>query len=288
MRRFPWAILLALLLGFALGLAYSWVLSPLRVVDAEPVALRADFKDSYRVAIAAAFAANGNLPRAQARLSLLKDSHPIEALNAQAQRLLANDDSSQQADQIAALALALDQGVAVRSPTPLAATKVADNVKLTSTATFAPPPPDMPIILTGSPVPGTAEAPATEPASAHRATQTAIPTKGAPFRLSGQEEVCDANLPDGLLQIMVLSSRRKQMSGVKIVITWDGGEEQFYTGLKPELGNGYADYIMIPNVTYTVQLAVGSDVATGVSAPSCETSSGETFLGGIKLTFQQP
>ena len=78
------------------------------------------------------------------------------------------------------------------------------------------------------------------------------------------------------------------MSGVKIVITWDGGEEQFFTGLKPELGNGYADYIMTSDVTYTVQLAAGSDVATNVTAPSCQASSGETFLGGIKLTYQQP
>jgi hypothetical protein len=288
MRRFPWGVLVALLVGFGLGLAYAWVISPLRVVDAEPVALRADFKDSYRAAIAAAFAANSNLPRAEARLALLKDSHPIEALNSQAQRMLANGESSQQADQIAALALALDQGVVASSPTASPAAKEASSINLTSTPTFPPPPPDIPIILTGSPVPVTSEAQSTEPASAPRPTQTAIPTRGAPFRLSGQEEVCDANLPDGLLQIMVLSSNRRQMSGVKIILTWEGGEEQFFTGLKPEIGNGYADYIMTPNVNYTVQLAVGSDVATGVRAPSCESSGGETFLGGIKLTFQQP
>jgi hypothetical protein len=288
MRHFPWGILVALLVGLGLGLAYAWVISPLRVVDAEPVALRADFKDSYRAAIAAAFAANSNLPRAEARLALLKDSHPIEALNSQAQRMLANGESSQQADQIAALALALDQGVVASSPTSSPATKEASSINLTSTATFPPPPPDIPIILTGSPVPVTSEAQSTEPASAPRPTQTAIPTRGAPFRLSGQEEVCDANLPDGLLQIMVLSSNRRQMSGVKIILTWESGEEQFFTGLKPEIGNGYADYIMTPNVIYTVQLAVGSDVATGVRAPNCETSGGETFLGGIKLTFQQP
>jgi hypothetical protein len=78
------------------------------------------------------------------------------------------------------------------------------------------------------------------------------------------------------------------MPGIKIVITWDGGEEGFFTGLKPELGDGYADYLMTPNITYTVQLASGSDVATGVSAPTCQASDGGTFLGGIKLTFQRP
>jgi len=75
---------------------------------------------------------------------------------------------------------------------------------------------------------------------------------------------------------------------VEIDITWDGGKEAFFTGLKPELGNGYADYSMAPAITYSVQLARGSDVALGITAPTCQSSAGETFLGGIKLTFQQP
>ena len=89
MKRIPWDILLALLAGLGLGLVYSWAISPPRIVDAQPAALRADFKDQYRSVIAAAYAATGNLPRAQARLSLLGDPDPIEALNAQAQRMLA-------------------------------------------------------------------------------------------------------------------------------------------------------------------------------------------------------
>ena len=289
MRRIPWDILFALLAGFGLGLAYSWVISPLRVVDTNPNALRADFKDSYRAAIAAAYAATGNLPRSQARLSLLKDPNPVEALNAQAQRMLANGDSAQQADQVAALALVLESGEgALDSPAPVPATKTVSNSKLTSTATFPPPPPDVPILLTETQVPPTAEFQLTPVVSTPRPTRTAVPTPGAPFRLSGQENVCDDNLPDGLLQVIVLSSNRRQMPGMKILITWEGGEEQFFTGLKPELGNGYADYLMTPNSTYTVQLAVGSDIATDISTPTCQTSSGETFFGGLKLTFQKP
>ena len=65
-------------------------------------------------------------------------------------------------------------------------------------------------------------------------------------------------------------------------------EDQFFTGLKPEVGNGYADFVMSPNVTYTLRLAAGSDIADGLIAPTCQTPSGEAFLGGIKLTFQQP
>ena len=89
MRRIPWDIILALLAGLGLGLVYAWMIAPLRVTASDPLTLRADFKESYRSAIAAAYAATGNLPRAQARLSLLKDPDPIEALNAQAQRMMA-------------------------------------------------------------------------------------------------------------------------------------------------------------------------------------------------------
>jgi hypothetical protein len=106
--------------------------------------------------------------------------------------------------------------------------------------------------------------------------------------LAGQETLCDANLPEGLLQVLVLSRSRRQLSGVEIVITWEGGKEQFFTGLKPELGNGYADYLMTPDTAYTVQLARGSDVALGILAPICQGTNGESFLGSIKLTFQQP
>lgn len=285
MRRIPWGIFLALLVGFGAGLVYAWVISPLRVTDAAPVALRPDFKDSYRAAIAAAYAATGNLPRAQARLALLQDTDSVEALNAQAQRMLAEGDSPAQADQVAALALALGEGAAA-IPTSVPATEAVRIENETSTATIPPPPPDVPIVLTETITPIVTES--SPIVSTPRPTRTAVPTLGAPFALTGQENVCDPNLPDGLLQVVVLSSNRRQMPGMKILITWEGGEEQFFTGLKPELGDGYADYLMTPDIRYTVQLAVGSDVATGITTTSCQTPSGESFAGGIKLTFQQP
>ena len=131
----------------------------------------------------------------------------------------------------------------------------------------------------------------TQPAvleSTPRATPTPTSTPGKPFTLTGQENLCDPNLPNGLLQVLVLNRSRRQLPGVEIVISWNGGKEQFFTGLKPELGNGYADYLMTPDTTYTVQLARGSDVALGITAPTCQSPDGATFLGSIKLTFQQP
>jgi hypothetical protein len=291
MKRVPWDIGLALLAGLGLGLVYAWMISPPHVVDAQPALLRADFKDEYRSGIAAAYEATGNLPRARARLALLGDPDPIEALNAQAQRMLASGASGQQvgrADQVAALALALDDE---HANAPVVTPVIEITQSSEDTPAVVPPEATLSEVPTlGIETPEIVELQPTVTIGAPtpRPTRTSIPTAGAPFTLTGQESVCDSNLPDGLLQILVLSSRRRQLAGVEIVITWDGGKEQFFTGLKPELGNGYADYILTPDITYTVQLARGSNVALGIIAPTCQTASGENFLGGIKLTFQQP
>ena len=289
MRRIPFDILLTLLIGLGLGLAYAWLISPLRVVDADPIALRADFKDNYRAAIAAAYAATGNLPRAKARLSLLGDSNSTDTLNSQAQRLLASGESAQ-ADQLAALALALEHGTlpAITS-TSTSINSLANNTA--SAPTLPPPPPDIPLQFTKTPqsietqnfdTPSAVNTPTPRP------THTLVPTAGAPFALITQDTLCDTNLPDGLLQVFVFNSKHRQVSGAKIIVNWDGGEEQFFTGLKPEIGNGYADFSMSPNLTYTVRLAAGSDIATGLTAPACQTPTGEAFFGSLKLTFQQP
>lgn len=291
MRRIPFDIIITLLLGLGLGLAYSWIFSPLHVVDASPIALRADFKDAYRSAIAASYGATNNLARAQARLALLGDSNSLDALNSQAQRLIASGEFAQ-ADQVVALAIALENGTTVVAvPT---VTSTADNtvaVVKEVTATLPPPPPDLPFQFTETPQSTDPQIIETQPVintATPRPTRTLIPTVGAPFTLIAQDTVCDATLPDGLLQVLVFNSNRRQIAGAKIIITWNSGEEQFFTGLKPEISHGYADYTMSPNIAYTVRLASGSDIASELTAPTCQTPSGETFIGGIKLTFQQP
>jgi len=289
MKRFPFDILISLLLGLGLGLAYAWAISPLRVEDADPIALRTDFKDAYRSAIAASYAATGNLPRAEARLALLGDANSLDTLNSQAQRLIASGEFAQ-ADLVVALAIALEDGTTLVAA-PTSTTDNATVIVKESTATLPPPPPDLPFQFTETPQPidtQIIETPAVVNMATPRPTRTLIPTVGAPFALTGQDTVCDATLPDGLLQVLIFNSSRRQIAGARIIITWANGEEQFFTGLKPEIGNGYADYSMSPNTSYTVRLASGSDIASELTAPTCQTPSGETFLGGIKLTFQQP
>ena len=294
MRRFPWEVVITLLAGVGLGLAYAWLIFPLGVTDSSPTALRTDFKDQFRSAIAASFNATGNLPRTEARLALLGDADAVEALNSQAQRMIASGEFTQ-ADQLAALAMALENESAV-AVLPTDTADSAEPAELEPSTTFSAPSNETPFLSTETPE--VVDTPILETQTIDtqavvlnptpRPTRTPIPTLGTPFSLIAQDTVCDTAFPDGLLQVVVFSSNRRQVTGAKIIITWESGEDQFFTGLKPEVGNGYADFVMSPNVTYTLRLAVGSDVAEGLIAPTCQTPSGETFLGGLKLTFQQP
>lgn len=292
MRRIPWSVLFLLLIGVGVGLAYAWTISPRSITDASPRALRSDFKDQYRSLVAASYAATGNLPRAQARLSVLGDPDSIDALNAQAQRMRASGQTFERADQVAALASSLEEA-AMGAPVSTPTLEVLIDAGNTFTPTSSPQLTDEPILETEIPelveTQSTIFATLPEPSeAAPRPTPTFTPEPGEPFALAGQETLCDTNLAEGLLQVLVLNRSRRQLAGIEIVITWDGGKEQFFTGLKPEIGNGYADYLMTPGTTYTVQLERGSDVALGITAPTCQSPSGENFFGSIKLTFQQP
>jgi hypothetical protein len=218
----------------------------------------------------------------------LGDANSVEALNGEAQRMQANGQSFERADQVAALALALDESTSGASGAPATTptVQIASQPEDILTATSPPPAVETPLEVMETPQNIATQAVVIE--STPRPTSTVTPLPGKPFALTGQETICDSNLPAGLLQVMVLNSNRRQIAGVEIDITWDGGKEGFFTGLKPELGNGYADYTMTPDITYSIQLARGSDVALGLTAPTCQSSDGEAFLGGIKLTFQQP
>jgi len=85
-----------------------------------------------------------------------------------------------------------------------------------------------------------------------------------------------------------MNSRRDQVAGVQIVVTWDRGEDNFFTGFKPEVGGGYADFIMEANTVYSIRVVDGGSFVPNISAPTCTDDNGGSYLGGLALTFQQP
>lgn len=284
-------IILAVLAGFGLGLAYSWLISPVTYVDANPSLLRADFKDQYRIVIAASYAANQDLTRARARLDLLGDSDPIAELSAQAQRMLAAGEPFDKVRPLARLATDLQQGF-VSEPftsTPLPTFNTPSAQETTSTATpepgtieeptFTPPPT---VFFEQTPL-----TPSILETVTPRPTFTPTSGPGAPFALVAQETICDPGMA-AVMQFILMDARRNQVPGVEIIVTWNQGDDRFFTGFKPELGNGYADFIMQADTVYNIRIVTGGAFVADVRAPVCADPNGAEFTGGVLLTFQQP
>jgi hypothetical protein len=118
-----WIILAGLAcvaVGAAAGLAYAWLISPVRFRDTAPLSLAPGHKDAYRLLVAASYEATGDLERARRRLALLADPDPARPLAAQAQRIVAAGGLSVEARQLALLAAALGPETQPGSPAPAA------------------------------------------------------------------------------------------------------------------------------------------------------------------------
>ena len=284
-------LILAALVGLGLGLVYSWVISPVTYVDASPAILRADFKDQYRIVIAKSYTSTHDLARARSRLELLGDPDPAGELSALAQRLLADGETFESTRPLAQLATDLKQGFAsVPSvQTPFTSLPQIPEIDFTE-------PPveetEEPVAETSAPTQPFFEqtplAPVT-PAetSTPRPTFTPLPGPGAPFSLVGQDTVCDPSLEPGLMQFQLMDSRRNPIPGIEIIVTWNQGEDRSFTGFKPELGKGYADFIMQADTVYNIRIVNGGAFVQNLSAPTCTDPNGLDYLGGLMLVFQQ-
>jgi hypothetical protein len=276
-------LLLALIAGIALGLVYAWLIAPVEYVDASPAMLRSDFRDRYRAVIAASYAASGDLDRARARLNLLGEADVAGALNGQAQQMLAAGEPIERVQQVAQLGADIGPAGPPPTSTPQAATEtLAPTVTLPSSAAGTPGPEDA---TRTAPVP---VIPIAVHTSTPRPTYTPTLTPGAPFALLEQEQICDSDSRVPMLQVMVLNAGGVQVPGAEVIVTWADGEDHFFTGFKPERGHGFADFLMVPGTLYTARVSAGGLPVSDLAAPACVAPSGESYDGGLRLTFQQP
>ena len=296
--RGHWYLLTGLIIGAILGILVAWVIVPVQYSNIEtfPSSLRADFKDEYRYMIAASYAVTGNLGRARARLGLLKDQDPIQALGDQSQRMLTNNIAPDVVRRITDLSQAIQQVPIPTTSLQERATSLSSlpsptSVEESPTSDASAPTPTDEIFQTDTETPDQESTPTLEVATvstaAPRLTYTPTPTPGPPFNRDEFKTFCEPSQP-GLLQIFLKDSNDQPEAGVELVITWTGGEEHFFSGLKPELGNGYADFIMSPDVEYALSLSNGSTRVTGIIAPACTSEDGNSYPGGIRLEFKRP
>jgi hypothetical protein len=64
-------LLIALVIGIALGLIYGWVIAPVEFIDTTPETLRADYRADYILMIAEAYHADNDTGLAARRLAII-------------------------------------------------------------------------------------------------------------------------------------------------------------------------------------------------------------------------
>ena len=298
--RGHWYLLTGFVIGIVLGLVYAWLIVPRERQDTSPASLQAEFKDQYRAMIASAFVATGNLPRAEARLALLADDDVIQVLAAQAQRTLGEGKSPLEAQALGLLAVALGEGESNLIPSPLPSTTPTQNLE----STLESPTPANPVPAETTPLPTATSGeqnPSLTPsgqdsqvANAGPTTATPLPTRtptatpGAPFVLQSNTFLCEPDVPNPLIQVVAQDTSGEPLPGQEITVTWDAGEDFFFTGLKPEIDPGYADFLMEPGIVYEVHMAAGGQSVPDITPAECETETGSRYWGSWQLIFSRP
>jgi len=280
-KRGPFYLLTGLIIGAVVGVLATRLLLPVHYTDTEPSTLRTDQREVYRNLVSRAYLAEADVNRARSRLNLLKDTAMVEELIAQAQNALASTDQQANARAMALLAAALSKTGIQVTPLPGVVTPLV-MTEATSTPGA--------VVKTITPTAAASQTAITStPANTAslRATATPQPTQGSPYQMVSKEDVC---LPGAapLMRIHVQDSQGNPVMGVKIEITLvNSAPAYFFTGLYPEIDNGYADYLMISNTLYSLRVGEGGQLVTGLQAPVC-TADGSSYTGGLKLVFKQP
>lgn len=278
--RGHWYLITALVLGVGFGLLISWVIAPVSLEDTQPKNLHADYKDLYRSLIARAFQANKNLQRAEARLSLLGDENPAQALAAQAQRNLAEEGDQEMARILVNLSAALQ-----RTPSP-------ETTPSPPTQTLTP---ETKTADNSTPSPGSSNQTGTPEGPDANGTQTEIPsptptaTDAPPFVKEDEGKLCDPALTTPLIQVFATNADGEGIPGVEIRISWSPDrQETFFTGLKPEVDQGYADFEADMGVTYTIEMPGSGLVFPEVVIPECTSDDGDPYPGSYQIYITHP
>jgi hypothetical protein len=268
------------------------VISPVEYVDAPPYALRADFKDEYRALVAAAYLYSNDLLRAEDRLAQLKDDETAQTVAMQAQRALAEGHPEGEVRALGILAMALGDGV-VPVASSVVSTQTMINTPTASASTLTPiikQPPATPDISQQATPTQTSTKPAPQSTNTLEPTSTATstPAQEAAFLLQETKLLCNLDQTQPMIQVEIQDATGEPVPSIELIVTWDGGEDHFFTGLKPELSLGYADFLMTPGVVYSLRLEDGGPTVNDLTAAECLSEDGSRFWGSWMLTFIQP
>ena len=299
-QEFPLYLLTGLILGIVLGLVYAWRLSPVEVIDTVPASMSEEHKDEFRLLTANAFMTNGDPHRAMARLALLEDASMISSVEDQTQRLLSIgeniDDTRAMATMLEAIEVFGNVAMVNELPTSESALATEDEYGAyeetenapQATAELTSSSPEV-VVTENLPtqIPATPIVPTNQPTATKVPTITPSPTAVPAYSLQSFEMVCDATIDTPLIQVIIQKPTGEQVPGVPIMVIWDEGDNVFYTGLKPSIGLGYADYEMTPGVSYDLHLVEGGEGVVNLTPQTCEKNDGSSYWSGWMVIFRK-
>ena len=86
--------------------------------------------------------------------------------------------------------------------------------------------------------------------------------------MAGLGAHCNAAQP-ATLAVYVQERDGRGIAGMALRVRWRGGEDRFYSGLKPERGAGYADFTMEQGRRYVIDMPGLSDASPEFETGSC-------------------
>jgi len=260
MRRVALALLAGTaIVGLALGLAYTWAIEPIQTYETSPDALRDEDKLVYLAMIGDLYAIDQDLDLAKERLATLDIKADGQVLAALIEQHLDAGGRPQDMRNLARLAEALGASGGVL-------------------LVFAVPPTPSPEATATAPAqPGVSPAPPPSVTPAPR------------FQLIEQTALCAAAGEPGRILVQAWDAAGNGIAGIEVIVSWDTGQDRFFTGLRPEQGPGYADFEMAPEIEYEVtlsgfQVEVGKGLSQDLAPGLCPTT---TVALDWRVIFQQ-
>ena len=294
-------VVVGVVVGLCLGLFITWQAWPVEYYDTDPVDLRREHKDDYVVMIAAAYAQNDDLESATFRLEQLGFEETKQIVLGLFQRY---GEAGYREETRSLARLAYDLGVSdvallpyIQQPTPTpepiptpqptptevvipTATATETPAEPTPAPTETPPEPTS---TAAQPPPAPTNTPTTPP------EDTPTPTVAVDFDYQLVEKSdlgCTTERDGDYILVYVRDGNDRGVAGVKVVVKGPGVEDSFFTGLKPEIGPGFADFLVTTPGSYSVEVGGGkTQLAQGLAFDdSCPAG---TPLRSWRIVFRQ-
>ena len=249
-------IVIAIVIGAAIGLGYAWLIDPVTFSESSPAQVMKSYREAWLIMAAEAYAQDGDWVRAQARINALRDANLSQTLIDLFDRYQANGPHP------AARALAhLADRLNVRTPA----------MAVYLTAIITPTPADTPTIeATTGPSPIATPTPTVTPEPSPTLPPTVTPNPD--YQVVTQVAGCTHSPQAPQIRVVVHDQFGQSVPGKEIWITWEGGSDRFVTGLKPEIDPGYGDFDMQPDQAYNVGVDKPTSVIiSNLRAGTCET-----------------